>query len=522
MTKIISVIGCGAVGLAQLYHLTQKIIKNNLTQQFEILVFEKSDYVGRGFAYAPDDDSNLLNRNAGTMSIIDDTKDDFQTWLQENKNKWKLLYSNVPILKIKDLFLPRSLFGLYCENYFQKIINSAGEHKLKIKIIQQEVTSLQKINNQYKLITKNAGVFYSDIAILALGNVSDNRFKDLYCDHFYNSPYPTNKLNIPKEASVGILGSRLSAIDAAIALHKNDHQGKLTFISRGGYLPSIRSPSYSFQLKFITPDLLRRYKKITIRTIINWVTKEVENELGIKSSFSNWFNRPHDPKQYLESEFKMYHTQERTVWQAVLIALNANIATMWHKLKDADKMIFNAFFKSKWTAYRVGIPLENAKKIYHLFNTKQINLIKSPITILIKNDKFVVTRESHQDEFDYLINATGNCSDLKTIQSSLLQDMYKSGLVNPHRFGGVEIDVDTSNIINSDGLCEDNLYIVGNLTSGAYLFTSVLEINVAHTNRIAERIISNFISDTNKSKLLFNANSIFPSALYAEQVAINS
>jgi len=70
MTKksIISIIGAGAVGVSALYHLVKKNIDKYAISDLEINIFEKDFQIGRGLAYCQNNDINLLNRPADTMS----------------------------------------------------------------------------------------------------------------------------------------------------------------------------------------------------------------------------------------------------------------------------------------------------------------------------------------------------------------------------------------------------------------------------------------------------------------------
>lgn len=90
MKKIIAIIGCGAVGGAQLHYLVDQLIKDNIAESFEILVFEKSPSLGLGLAYARDEHHNILNRNAETMSLLYDKADDFKKWVLNNKKNGKM------------------------------------------------------------------------------------------------------------------------------------------------------------------------------------------------------------------------------------------------------------------------------------------------------------------------------------------------------------------------------------------------------------------------------------------------
>lgn len=485
------------MGASQLYHLVDQLINNDIVEHFEILVFEKSLNVGHGVAYAHDDDTNLLNRSAGTMSLIHKKPDDFINWLVKNRGKWKNSFADLKINKLKEAFLPRSLFGMYIEDTIQQTILRARKHKLKISIIHDEVIAIQKEIDEYQVGTNNGWLFYSEIVILTMGNLPSNKFGSYAGnDKFFTTPYPTKKLKlIPLNATVGIMGSRLSAVDAAIALSNNGHQGAIVFIARNGYLPAIRAPYRNHELQILIRHYLQNHSNdLSLHRLIKILTKEVGLAYGSPTLLSEWFERPTNAIEHFQNELQTYKSKKKIVWQSVLIALNQVIEEIWHELNESDKWIFIQFYKSRWMAYRVGIPVQNARKIYNLFISNQLSLIKNFNKLAYENGKFLVDTNANRFEFDYIIDATGNSEEINLIDSLLLTNMLGQGLIKPHRYGGLEVDFLSSRVINTDNSVESNLFTIGNLTSGTYFFTSVLELNIRHSFKVAQIISSDFVA----------------------------
>lgn len=501
MKKIITIIGCGAVGVSQLYHLVEQLISDNIAANFEILIFEKSSSLGQGVAYGEDSPSNLLNRTAGAMSLIHDKPDDFICWLKNNKNKWNDQFPNIKINQLKETFLPRFLFGIYAEDVLRQTIYRARRYKLKISFIHDEAINIEKYHDEYKIYTKNNWQLLSSIIILAVGNLPAKKFGDFNNNPaYFNSPYPTKNLTaIPKNASVGILGSRLSAIDAAISLAEYGHKGEVAFIARKGYFPSIKADYEAYRLKFISERYIaviaKEKRQISLAKIVKLLISEAEFIYGKRLSFKKFFQRQTDLKKHLDNEFKTYQSIEKMIWQNILISLNAIVENVWNVLKNSDKERFHSIYKSLWMACRVSIPYQNAKKIYKLVLDNRLTLKNGFQQIKFNGQKFIIQTESGKFEYDYIIDATGNSDDVKLIESNLLNNMLVSGLINENKFGGVDVDFETSRVINSDNLVEDRFFVIGNLTSGVYFFTSVLELNINHAFKIAKAISREYLSD---------------------------
>ena len=80
---------------------------------------------------------------------------------------------------------------------------------------------------------------------LCNGNLPSRAFPALAAaPGYFNSPYPVSELaaGIAADATVCVIGTSLSAVDAVVALQQAGHRGPLICVSRNGRLPSVRSP----------------------------------------------------------------------------------------------------------------------------------------------------------------------------------------------------------------------------------------------------------------------------------------
>lgn len=514
--NIISIIGGGAVGISLLYHIVKKNTDNYGISNLEINIFEKNSNVSRGLAYRHGSDANLLNRPADSMSAIHDNTSDFIHWLTNN-DEWKKFYPNIVFDKNSDLYLPRSLFGMYLECLFKDTLVMAEKNNIKVNIIREEVINLQKKQHFYYITTRSGSTYLTSSVVLALGHTHSNNFDSLKeSNKYFESPYMTAlSQQIPKTATIAIIGSRLSAIDAALSFAHSGHIGQMAFISRNGYMPSVRPKGvFNYKLKIITVKRLHEItgygaKSLTLKDIETMIVEEVSLAIGRKVIMDEWLNRPTDAISYLKRELSKANCKDVIIWQSVMIALNHVIEFIWQKLSIQDKKAFVSKYRSRWMAYRVGIPFQNAEKILSLMQESTLfSISKLEHIVYDKNiHKFVVSSDSDVPitTFDYAVNATGFCSDINTTKSILLKNMKKNGLLIPNQFGGMDLDFDTSRIKDRNGAVHTNLYAVGNLTEGTYFFTSVLELNIGHVNTITDLLLTRFKSRSFKQNI-FSAN----------------
>lgn len=393
---------------------------------------------------------------------------------------------------------------MYLEHLFDTALVLARKNNIKVNVIHDEVMNIIR-KNIYCLEGKSGNAYLSHSVVLALGHTQSNNYDYLATSKKYlASPYQLTNIfhQIPNDASIAIIGSRLSAIDTAIALDECGHRGKMAFISRNGYLPSVRPNGVcDYKLKIITAKRINeisRLKQLKLSDVVNMIAEEVSLAAGANKKISEWFDRPHDAELYLENEISKLNCQDTIIWQSIMIAINHVIELIWHKFSERDKKIFIKRYRSRWMAYRVGIPYQNAIKI--LSQLKEGRLLSIQGLKCIQFDpvieKFVV-QSSSQKTFDYVINATGFCSSINQTKSTLIMNMKKNGLLKSNQFGGMDVEFITSRIKDANGAIQEDLYAIGNLTEGTYFFTSVLELNIKHANTVSSLILDDFKDQSN-------------------------
>lgn len=504
MNKLkIGIIGGGATGSALLCRLIEDSIKMNVNIH-ELIIFEKSGVLGKGLAYSDDVSSNLLNRTADTMSIKNGDQGEFIDWLFERKNSLEHYFDTYNITRTNDCFVPRSLFGEYVVDSVMKSVELASRNFVKITIVPDEAVNITHKNNGYEIETAKMGKYIVKSAVLTVGHLESKKYADLCgIDNYFNSPYPIKNLvsTIPKKSTVAILGSRLSAIDTALGFTSNGFEGNIIFASRNGYLPAIRSETKSYKLKRITKQRIDNITKngqveLSLMDVEKLLMEELFFMTGEIVNLRSWFSRTLNPIQYFKNELVEIHSSSRIAIQSLFIEMNQIIGLIWHHLSLQAKHGFFQTYRSKWISYRVGIPENNAIKIMELFETGQLSFIQnfSGVNHDPEKNMFTLKDQNNNSYFtNYLVNATGSEDSINNCDNPLIRNLKNTGLIQPHEFGGININFDTSEVINTSQRIQPGLYAIGNLTSGTYFFTSVLEVNVAHAENVSNRILTNEI-----------------------------
>ena len=502
--EIIAVIGGGSIGISFLIQLIEEAVKAAVVNRFEILLFEPQEMVGPGYAYQADFTCNLLNTTADTMSAIYAEKNNFIQWLGANEAVWRIYY---PDLELRpNAYLPRSLFGLYLNSVYQQILDKTKKHGIPFRLIKDKVIDIETVSStQSNIITESSGKFIADRIILSLGNMPSEKFKELNSvrGYFQNS-YPCVAVTqaIPSTASVCIIGTSLSSIDMVLSLKEAGHTGSIVCVSRNGRLPSVRGNlNKKHQLKKIRKDRIdsvieSRDGVLDLRTIAKVLIEEYEYATGEKCNLAEILNANVGMQDYISTEIKFSNEAER-VWQSIICSTNDIIDYLWHRLSQADKRIFNNFFRGIWLSYRVSFPLSNALKIQELLRTGQLQIFGGVSSITYdENEKlFLVPIKDKRTGFrsiiqsEFVVNATSYSLDVTTSQDSLVRNLLQRGHAIPNEFGGFFVDYDTGSLVRASGQINDRMTALGSLVSGVYFWTNAMDVNARLASKQAKRLV---------------------------------
>lgn len=131
-------------------------------------------------------------------------------------------------------YLPRPVVGSYLAALVEHATRKAAERGMRLEVIIDEVVDIappDTADGDYVVQTKSGRIVEIRYVYLALGHL-DRAKTDAYQDHdrYHHQPYPITRLTreIPKEAAVGVIGTRLSAIDVVLGLVGEGHKGRST------------------------------------------------------------------------------------------------------------------------------------------------------------------------------------------------------------------------------------------------------------------------------------------------------
>ncbi len=495
------IVGGGAVGVSIAHHIVEEALITRAPRRLEIVLIERRAEVGPGVAYELDVDTHLLNTRAAGISAVYGDKPHFYRWLLANEEAWRPAFPAVR--PTPTAFLPRGLFGLYLRDVAAQTERRARAAGIGWTALNDDVTDVARGDSGFVARTAGGARITADVVAICTGNTTLDPFPQFAGrPGYYASPYPTGALlrSIGADDDVIVLGSRLSAIDAAIALLESERfRGRVKLVSRGGMLPSVRGAQESHTLRYITRDRIRQLGAERGGLGFEDIRELCLAEARASACSLEWDEivRPGlDAYAWMLEEIFASAGRARP-WQGLVYALNEVIDELWRVLREDERRRLNTSLRSEFLTYRVSIPIENACKIARAMSQGRLSVHGGLERIEVGPDSgrfearlrapganpVVLTGTA-------LINATGFDNGSALEQIPLLARMHGRGLLREHSHGGIDVDFDTGRALDATGAPQHDLLAVGAVTSGVHFFTSALDVNVRHAARSARDIIT--------------------------------
>lgn len=464
---------------------------NGLTAPLSITILERAAHVGDGFPYDPALHHPILrvnNPNNG-MILNTDNPNDFVRWLQNNAENLKAEYPELAQIiddnnSGADRYAPRMLFGLYCRARLTDYVLEAKQLGITVTIKSDTniIDAVQDGDKNWYLKSENGDTFAAKNLLLATGHIPSCKFTEFQNVRGYiDTPY-TDLSTVP-DAPVFILGSGLSAIDAAKLLVHHRINSPIYMISPSGQLPRVKGPATSiiYKMKFLTRENLDK-KNIRLTEILNLFVEELKNA----TDNSAWTlaailrmarQENANPIRTLQREINWVENGKVRGWQLMLGQLwYMPIPLLWKNLDDRDrheflKIYFPLFLK--WTA---GMTLNNAKEMVALAEQGHLRLLKSNNEVFYNQvtNQFQIKIGNEVISATTVINGTGTGFDID--KNPLLVAMAKRGLIQRGRFrGGFEMTSD-ANLLNANNEVHHNAWAVGIATSNNNIDASSIEM----------------------------------------------
>ncbi|RKR65184.1 putative NAD(P)/FAD-binding protein YdhS [Yokenella regensburgei] len=445
--KSYAIVGAGYTGLSVLAQLLEHA-KGDVAS---ITLFDVPEKLAVGTAFAEDVSTNLLNRPVNSMYFRE--RGDFGAWLARHDPKAPVTDS---------AFLPRARFGQFLCHQLRECQQQAASLGIEFNIVPQRVIDVFSLETCLRVQTEDGTDRFYHRCFLCLGTATSHDPYGLrHQPGYYDSVWPVSCLDITRDDCVAIIGSRLSAHDAAIALASKCR--KIYFLSRKGALPRQIEGYCDITPQAFTTDeidrLLVAHGRITVAQLFRLLRRE--------------FNAHHcSLSQFIQ------HADPGVTAMSILLALNNTVSYAWRKLSEHQRQHFILRWQPRWQQLRIPIASPNAEKIAALFRSGKLEHLHGDIAITPRRQGFTIAVPGREPIVaSKVINASGISS--APASYPLAQRLVQRGMACEHPFGGIRVCSDSLCLQDVAGRTVSGIKCIGQLTVGDYY--AVGNIDVLHS-----------------------------------------
>ncbi|SDH46510.1 Uncharacterized NAD(P)/FAD-binding protein YdhS [Lentzea fradiae] len=479
----LAVIGGGPSAVCVLAALTRRLAP---LAEVSVTVFEPGPHLWRGRVFQPDGDEVLANVPMEDMSAHAGDAEHGVNWL--HRNGFASLASDTAVPS-------RWQVGRYLEDTAEQAVAELSELGSRVRIRREAVTGLVLTEGRFWAHGDRWHQGPFDQVVLCVGGApSYDHYGLSGAEGYVGNPYPIRDslARVPANARVGVVGSGLTAIDVVMGLRARGHQGPVTLVSRNGKLPAVRRRPAHRELGHLT---VRRVEEITAKNggltfddVVRLATAELVDAGASVEAVASDLCSTAPAVRKLREDLARARECDDPGWSLLRDGMVACGQDAWYLLSDADKDRVRTHHQTLMR-HCCPMPAANADRLVEMFDSGQLAVTGGVRSISPRSGGGFDIDADLAGPVDVVISASTPAQrEVPPTARPLLESMRSQGLLVEHRFGGVRIDRTTSNLTTWRGGADRRLHALGDLTSGAYLFTFGMPVLAARADLIAHNI----------------------------------
>ncbi|MDQ6437659.1 FAD/NAD(P)-binding protein [Mesorhizobium sp. LHD-90] len=436
----IVIVGGGASGVLLAAHLLK-----SPNPDLRVTLIEKSENFGRGRAYSTALPDHVLNVSAMGMSGYADDPEHFWRWVQASK----IITDGNPAV-----YLPRAVYGRYLHELLQDNLQRERETG-RLRLVRETCLGVSPTPSGVDVRLANGTSIACHAAVLAVGHDEEPSPEHPLAVRI-DSPADTP---LDDQASVLILGTGLSMVDAWLTLEHRGHRGKIVAVSRRGLLPSPHRKGNPIRLDV------------------------ADVPLGTQLSyFVGWLRDLIRATQKAGGD-----------WRDVLDALRPFNQQVWQSWPASAKRRFVEHTKAWWDIHRHRMAPPIYARLEKAVEAGRVRLVAARVDGMQERSGKLAVRLKHRRSqtlktlvVDRVYDCTGITKDLSTGSIAVVRDLIDRGFARPDPLKlGLDV-TESCAVIGETGSVSDKLFAVGPLTRGAFFEIEAIPDIRAQCARLAK------------------------------------
>ncbi len=226
--KVVAIVGAGFSGTMAAIHL-----RHALPPDWVVVLFDRTGRFARGPAYAETIAPHLLNVRSANMSALPDDPGHFERWLAGQAGRWP---GEIQATEAGP-FASRRLYGRYLRALLYDEMTLSGG---RVRLCSDDVVSLAAVEGGWSMTCASGRRVAAAAVVIASGTLPSSR----PCDGVvFHDPWAAGATaGLRPGEPVLIVGTGLTMVDLALAMHARGFDGPVIALSRRGLVPQRHAP----------------------------------------------------------------------------------------------------------------------------------------------------------------------------------------------------------------------------------------------------------------------------------------
>jgi uncharacterized NAD(P)/FAD-binding protein YdhS len=441
----VAIVGGGASGTLTAIHLMA-----SRAHDLRVTVHDASGELGKGLAYGTTDRRHLLNVRSRHMSAFPDIPSDLVEWARRTGRQ-----------PDAQAFLPRRDYAVY----LRETLDRLRDHRFGFRA--ERVLDVVPADGGFDLHASGGRVTRAGAVVLAHGNlrpapleVGGRRLPE--APWHLPDPWDLDRLTaLRRDAVVVLVGTGLTAIDAAVSLLGDAPGRHVVMVSRHGLLPATH----------------------------------------VEQSSTAWLSPLPTGRVTADQLAELFREQVAAAarqgvgWRAVVDGLRVPTQGLWQRLDVAERRRFLAAYAREWEVRRHRMAPGIADRLDGYRDQGRLQVVGGGLAAVTAHGaRSEVTLPALPDTLfaDAVVNCTGPMTDVSRSSDPLLSALVGRGVVTPDPLRLGVACTPHGEVLDVSGQPVPGLYVVGPPRKGTlWETTAVPEIRgqaAALAQRLPERL----------------------------------
>ncbi|HEY8581861.1 MAG TPA: FAD/NAD(P)-binding protein [Capillimicrobium sp.] len=385
---VVGIVGGGLAGALVAVHL-MRVAQRPL----RIVVIDRRGSLGRGVAYSTTDDAHLLNVPMERLSAFSATPDHFARWAADALGR--------PL--DPGAYLPRRRYG----DYLQAVVGCAqrAAAHVELEAVPDEVVDVEASvpGARTRLVLRTGAPIACDAVVLALGNLPAPPPAWLLDDpRVAPDPWAPGVLDGPPAGRTLLVGTGLTAVDAAISIAARDDRAEIVATSGTGQLPCAQLPGR----RPAAPPPMLPPGDLALEEVVGLVRRHIADA-----------------------------TADGYDWRDAIDGLRPAIPELWRRMSVEDRRCFVREHARAWELHRHRMAPEVAARIRELRDARRLWLSTGRVVGLRATPRAIEAQldgpRARVLTVDRVVVCAGPCTDVTATPDPLVRRLLDRGLARP-------------------------------------------------------------------------------------------